>query len=92
MATVLHFLSIGDGSSYELHNLPFAYKIDVTEQDYTLWEPFEFDFCGQVNIHKYTRLPKVFLHIDTCIRHRIAFMPYLHEGNANASLHEQFGI
>lgn len=49
MATVLHFLSIGDGSSYELHNLPFAYRIDVTEQDYTLWEPFEFEFCGQVS-------------------------------------------
>ena len=49
MATILHFLSIGDGSSYELHNLPFSYKIDVTDQDYTLWDPFEFEFCGQVN-------------------------------------------
>lgn len=49
MATILHFLSIGDGSSYELHNLPFSYKIDVTSQDYTLWEPFEFEFCGQVS-------------------------------------------
>lgn len=45
---ILHFLSVGDGSSYELHNLPFAYKINVTDQDYTMWEPYEFEFCGQV--------------------------------------------
>ena len=49
MTTILHFLSVGDGSSYELHNLPFAYKIDVTDQDYALWQAFEFEFCGQVS-------------------------------------------
>jgi hypothetical protein len=46
---ILNFLSIGEGSSYELHHIPFAYKVDVTSQDYTDWETYEFEFCGQVN-------------------------------------------
>lgn len=49
MATILHFFSAGEGSSYELHNLPFAYKINATDRDYTLWQAFEFEFCGQAS-------------------------------------------
>lgn len=53
---ILNFLSVGEGSSYELHNIPFAYKIDVTSQDYEDWEPYEFEFCGQVSRHLHLRL------------------------------------
>ena len=67
MATVLHFLSIGDGSSYELHNLPFSYKVDVTDQDYTLWQPFEFEFCGQVGFK---------LAPCACLKHRTEICMY----------------
>ena len=47
--TILNYFSIGEGSSYELHHIPFAYKIDVTSQDYEEWEAYEFEFCGQVS-------------------------------------------
>ena len=46
---ILNYFSIGEGSSYELHHIPFAYKIDVTSQDYEEWEAYEFELCGQVS-------------------------------------------
>ena len=49
IATILHYYSIGSAASYDLHNIPFAYKINATAQDYTIWDVFEFEFCGQVS-------------------------------------------
>ena len=48
LSAIVHFFQVGEGSAYELHNLPFAYKINTTFQDYTTWELFEFEYCGQV--------------------------------------------
>ena len=45
----MHYYSIGSAASYDLHNIPFAYKINATAQDYTSWDVFEFEFCGQVS-------------------------------------------
>lgn len=47
LLSILHFYDVGDGTAEDLQYVPFAYKMDVTSQDFTSWQPFEVEFCGQ---------------------------------------------